>query len=349
MSSFFSRQRPITAALGVFAIMGAAACSSSSDPEAATGSDGLAPVEMAFEWTCSGDWAIVEEGLAQGIFERNGIALTYDRGQGGSDTVPLVAAREFDVGILSAPPAVIGAGQGMPLTIIGAAATVGPVTILADPSIQAPQDLQGRTLAVQTDQFEGAVWQAFAGATGIDADQVNVVPRDDASETEFLDGTIDALVVFYPTASTKSILDLRPDLTVIPMQEYVPTYGHTFVANNDFLRENPDSAKAFVTSWAEAAKYVQDNYQASYDRLVAKCPEVSPAALKFSMDAYFDSYTGDYSMQHGFGSFSAEGVAQTQQVLLNAGLTQPMPVEEFTSQDYQPEPPVMPSAEAAHP
>ncbi|CAN3126272.1 ABC transporter substrate-binding protein [Mycobacterium sp. smrl_JER01] len=342
-------RRPAAAALSVCAVISLAACSSSSAPEAAPGPDGLTPVEMAFEWTCSGDWAVVEEGLAQGIFERNGVALTYDRGQGGSDTVPLVAAREFDIGILSAPPAVIGAGQGMPLTIIGAAATVGPVTILADPSIKTPQDLQGRSLAVQTDQFEGAVWQAFTEATGIDAGQVDVVPRDDASEAEFLNGSVDALVVFYPTASTKSIFDVRPDLTVMPMQEYVPTYGHTFVANNDFLRENADAAKGFVTSWAEAAKYVQDNYQASYDRLVAKCPEVAPEALKFSMDAYFQSYTGDYSVEHGFGSFSADGVAQTQQVLLDAGLTQPKPVEEFISQDYQPDPPVMPSSDAAHP
>lgn len=342
MSRIFS-QRPLSAVFGVCAALSLAACSSSSAPEPAAESDGPTPVEMAFEWTCSGDWAVVEEGLTQGIFEKNGISLTYDRGQGGSDTVPLVAAREFDLGILSAPPAVIGAGQGMPLTIIGAAATVGPVTILADPSIKTPQDLQGRSLAVQTDQFEGAVWNAFANATGIDADQVEVVPRDDASETEFLNGDIDALVVFYPTASTKSIFDVRPDLTVMPMQEYVPTYGHTFVANNEFLDESPEAAKAFVTSWAEAAKYVQDNYQASYDRLVAKCPEVDPAALKFSMDAYFQSYTGDYSMEHGFGSFSTEGVQQTQQVLVDAGLAEAKPVEEFTSEDYQPDQPVMPS------
>ena len=343
------RKSPLVTALGACVVVTLGACSSSSSPEQTAASEGTTPVEMAFEWTCSGDWAVVEEGLAQGIFEKNGISLTYDRGQGGSDTVPLVAAREFDLGILSAPPAVIGAGQGMPLTIIGAAATVGPVTILADPSIKTPQDLQGRTLAVQTDQFEGAVWEAFASATGIDAGQVEVVPRDDASETEFLNGSIDALVVFYPTASTKSIFDVRPDLTVMPIQEYVPTYGHTFVANNEFLNEHPSAAKAFVTSWAEAAKYVQDNYQASYDRLVAKCPEVDPAALKFSMDAYFQSYTGEYSLEHGFGSFSADGVAQTQKVLVDAGLAQAKPVEEFTSQDYQPEPPVMPSREPANP
>lgn len=343
----------ISAGLRAAAVLGASvalltACSSN-DPEPVAGSDGTVPVKMAFEWTCAGDWAVVDEGIEQGIFADNGIDLTYDRGQGGSDTVPLVAAREFDLGLISAPPAVIGAGQGMPITIIGAASTVGPVTILADPSIKTPKDLEGHSLAVQTDQFEGAVWKAFVTATGIDADKVDVVPRDDASEAEFISGDIDAFVVFYPTASTKAILDQRPGLAVMPMQEYVPTYGHTLLANNEFLEENGEAAKGFVTAWAQSAKYVQDNYEQSYQRLVDKCPEVDPAALKFSMDAYFDSYTGDYSRQHGFGSFSPEGIEQTQQVLVDAGLAEAKPVSEFTSEDYQPDQPVLPSSGPATP
>lgn len=347
MSHLTGRTRSV-AVVGVAAALILGACSST-EAESSSASDGRTPVKMAFEWTCAGDWAVVNEGIEQGIFTENGIDLSYDRGQGGSDTVPLVAAREFDLGIISAPPAVIGAGQDMPITVIGAASTVGPVTILANPTIKQPKDLEGQSLAVQTDQFEGAVWNAFVTATGIDAGKVRVIPRDDATEAEFLNGDIDAFVVFYPTASTKAILDQRPGLTVMPMQDYVPTYGHTFLANNEFLQEHGDAAKGFVTAWAQSAKYVQDNYQASYDRLVAKCPEVDPGALKFSMDAYFDSYNGEYSKRNGFGSFSVDGIEQTQKVLVDAGLANAKPVADFTSEDYQPDEPVMPSSGQAHP
>lgn len=345
-----ARRSRALAVAGLTATLLVGACSSSSSgDEQASSQDGLTPVKMAFEWTCSGDWAVVYEGLEQGIFADNGVDLTYDRGQGGSDTVPLVAAREFDIGIISAPPAVIGAGQGMPITIVGAASTIGPVTILADQSIKTPKDLEGHSISVQTDQFEGAVWDAYANATGIDVSKVNVMPADDASEAEFLGGKIDAFVVFYPTASTKAILDQRPNLTVMPMQDNVPTYGHTFLANNAFLEENGDAAKGFVTGWAQSAKYVQDHYDESYQRLVSECPEVSPEALKFSMDAYFDSYTAPYSQEHGFGSFSVDGIEQTQKVLVDAGLAEATPVAEFTSEDYQPDEPVLPSATPAQP
>ncbi|WP_435748120.1 ABC transporter substrate-binding protein [Nocardioides sp. SYSU DS0663] len=328
------------AALGLTSMLALSACSS--DSEAAADGDALTPVNMAFEWTCAGDWSVVYSGLEQGIFEEHGIDLSYDRGQGGSDTVPLVAAGEFDLGILSAAPVAIGAGQDLPLTVIGAASTVGPVTILADPSITSPEDLEGKSLAVQTDQFEGAVWQAFVSATGIDESTIDVIPSDDATQAEFLAGDIDAFVIFYPTTSTEAILTERPDLTVMPMQDHVPTYGHVFTANDAWLAENEEAAQGFTTAWAESAKWVVDNYDAAYETLVEECQEVSPEALKFSMDAYFEGYTAGTSAEDGLGSLRTEGLAETQSVLVESGLAEPVDVEEWVSDDYLPEPAVLP-------
>jgi ABC-type nitrate/sulfonate/bicarbonate transport system substrate-binding protein len=341
MHLFARKPRAVVAAVGITTLFALSACSSG-DSEASDSEGGLTPVTMAFEWTCEGSWAPIYSGLDQGIFEDHGVDLTYDRGQGGSDTVPLVAAGEFDLGQLSAPPVTIGAGEDLPITVIGAASTVGPVTVLGDPSIQSPEDLEGKSLAVQTDQFEGAVWEAFVSATGIDGDAVEVIPSDDATQAEFLSGEIDAYVVFYNTASTKAILDERPDVSVISMQDYVPTYGHTFVANDAWLADNGEAATGFMTAWAESTKWVIDNYDAALETLTSECTEVEPEALKFSLDAYLENYQAGYSAEHGLGSFSPAGIADTQKVLVDAGLATEVPVEDFTSTDYLPETPVLP-------
>ncbi len=293
---------------------------------------------MAFEWTCE-HLGAVYSGIEQGIFEKNGVELSYDRGQGGSDTVPLVATGEFDVAELSAPPVIIGAGEELPLTVIGAASTVGPVTILAKEGITEPKDLEGHSLAVQTDQFEGGVWDAFVKATGIDESKVDVIPSDDATTTEFLGGKIDAMVIFYNTASTKEILDTLPDLEVIPMQKYVPTYGHTIVANNQWLGENKTAAKGFMTAFAESTKWVVDNQAEALKTLQAKCAEVDPEALEFSLDAYVANWKESTG---GYGSFTEQGLTDTQKVLVDAGLATQVPVTDFSSQDYQPDSPVLP-------
>lgn len=326
----------LTAGLATSLALSACAAGEESD------TDGLTPVNMAFEWTCSGDWSVVYAGLEEGIFEDNGIDLSYDRGQGGSDTVPLVAAGEFDLGLLGAAPTIIGAGQDLPLTIVGAAATTGPVTILASPDITEPSDLEGRTLAVQTDQFEGAMWEAYVEETGIDGNAVDVIPADDATTTEFLDGTLDAHVVFYPTASTKAILDARPDASVLPMQDHVPSYGHVMVANNSFLDSEPEAVRGFVTGWSESAKWVLDNWDSAYDMLVTNCPEVDPEALEFSMEAYFDGYTGGHAAENGIGTFEVAGIAETQDVLMDAGFAQARPTDEFVTLEFLPESPVLP-------
>jgi ABC-type nitrate/sulfonate/bicarbonate transport system substrate-binding protein len=337
----FRKPGAVAATLGLASLLALSACSS--DDDSASASDGgLTPVNMAFEWTCEGSWAPIYSGVDEGIFEDNGVDLTYDRGQGGSDTVPLIAAGEFDLAQLSAPPVAIGAGEELPITIIGAASTVGPVSILTDASITSPEDLEGKTLAVQTDQFEGAVWEAFVSETGIDGDSIEVIPSDDATTAEFLAGDIDAFVIFYNTASTKAILDERPDVNVISMQDYVPTYGHTFVANDSWLEDNGDAAKGFMTAWGESTKWVIDNYDAALATLEEKCAEVDPEALKFSLDAYLANYQAGYSAENGLGAFSTDGIAATQKVLVDAGLATEVPVEDFTSEDYQPDSPIIP-------
>jgi len=328
----------LTVALGMTSLLALSACSGDSEAS----EDGSTAVNMAFEWTCEGSWAPVYSGLEEGIFEEHGIDLTYDRGQGGSDTVPLVAAGEFDLGQLSAPPVVIGAGQDLPLTVIGAAASVTPVSILADPSITTPEDLEGKSVTVQTDQFEGAVWEAFVEATGIDGDSIELIPSDDATLTEFLAGDIDAMVTFYNTASTKAVLDERPDVTVIKMQEYVPAYGHVFVANDRWLAENEDAAGEFVTAWAESTQWVIENREDALATLTENCDEVDPAALEFSLDAYLADYQAGDAVDGGLGALTLEGLEGTQEVLVDAGLADEVDVADFATTDHLPAEPVRP-------
>jgi ABC-type nitrate/sulfonate/bicarbonate transport system substrate-binding protein len=124
------------------------------------------------------------------------------------------------------------------------------------------------------------------------------------------------------------------------MQDYVPTYGHTFAFNNSFLADHGDAAKSFVTAWAESAKYAITHRDESLDLLMNKCPELDPAAAAFSLDAYFAEYDRPYSRENGYGSFDLEGVESTQKVLVDGGLTEGVDVDKFATLDYLPDPAV---------
>jgi NitT/TauT family transport system substrate-binding protein len=309
---------------------------------AAVASDGATAVSLSFEWTCEGNWAIAYLGQERGLFADQGVDLTFERGQGGSTTTPLVAQGEYDLAVLSAPPVILGAGQGLPITVVGVAASQSPVAILTDPSITSPADLKGRSVAVQTDQFEGSVFESFLASQGMSDSDLTIVPSDDAAQAQFLSGDIDAIVTFYPTPSTLGLMDREGGVGTLMLQDYVPTYGHTIVANNDFLSEHGDAVTGFTTAWAEATKYAEEHRDEALTALTDNCGELDADAAEFTLDAYLDAYASDYATENGYLSFDAAGLEETEQVLVDGGLMEETDLSDFSTQDHLPDPAVTP-------
>jgi len=340
------RRRPVRAGAWLAAAASAslvlAACGSDDGESADAAEGGTAPVSLSFEWTCEGNWAIAYLGQDQGLFADQGIDLTFERGQGGSTTTPLVAQGEYDLAILSAPPVILGAGQGLPITVVGVAASQSPVAILADTSITEPADLAGKTVAVQTDQFEGSVFESFLAAEGMSDSDLTIVPSDDAASAQFLSGDIDAIVTFYPTPSTLGLMDRSGGVSTIMLQDYVPTYGHTIVASNDFLADNGDAVTGFTTAWAEATKYAEEHPDEALETLTSNCPELDADAAQFTLDAYLDAYQSDYATENGYLAFDPEGLDETAQVLVDGGLMDETDLSEYSTQDFLPDPVVTP-------
>ena len=310
--------------------------------DVAAGGGGATAVSLSFEWTCEGNWAIAYLGQEQGLFADAGVDLTFERGQGGSTTTPLVAQGEYDLAVLSAPPVILGAGQGLPITVVGVAATQSPVAILTDPSITSPADLAGKSVAVQTDQFEGSVFESFLASQGMSDSDLTVVPSDDAAQAQFLSGDIDAIVTFYPTPSTLGLMDREGGVKTLMLQDYVPTYGHTIVANNDFLSEHGDAVTGFTTAWAQATKYAEEHPDEALAALTGNCAELDADAAQFTLDAYLDAYQSDYATENGYLSFDPAGLEDTEKVLVDGGLMEDTDLSDYSTQDHLPDPAVTP-------
>ncbi|MFJ8600217.1 ABC transporter substrate-binding protein [Streptomyces shenzhenensis] len=327
-----------TASAGVLLTL--SACGGGSD---ASDADGTASVKFTYEWTCGGDWAVGYVGEQQGYFAQEKLKVGFTRGQGGSATTPLVASGKYDIGSLSAPALVLGMGEELPLKVFGVAAQTSPVAIIADSSVVKPSDLEGRTIAIQTDQFEGAVWDAFVKASGIDLDKVKVVKSTDASDSQFIDGKIDALIVYYPTTSTYALLNQRPGgSSVLQMQKYVPSFGHSLVTNTAYLNRNPDTVRRFSNAWARSVEYAVSHRAAALKLLENKCPELSAGAAKYSLNGYLDSFVSGYADKHGILAFDPEGLKQTEAVLVGAKLMDPVDLGDHYTTDYLPDPAVKP-------
>jgi NitT/TauT family transport system substrate-binding protein len=333
------RSRAITAA----AVIGMISLTSACAGDDSTG-DSTMVVDLAFEWTCGGDWVLAYLAQEKGYFTDENLDVRYVRGEGGSGTLPLVASGERDIAEISAPPVVLGAAEDLPVTVVGVMATQSPVVLFADGSITTPQDLQGKRVAVQTGEFEGGVWDAFVAKTGLDPSQIEVVPATGTSNVVFIDHQVDAFISFYLDPATVSLTDGRNgEETLFFMRDYVPTYGHTIVVNDDYLRENGDAVRGFNTAWANAMKYATEHRDEALDLLASNCPELDAPSAEFSLDAYIDSWNDEYHRQNGYLTFDAKGFEETARVLVDGGLLDEAAAGSVQmSTDYLPDPPIKP-------
>lgn len=315
-----------------------------SDGEGEDAAEGPARIDFAFEWTCSGDWVLQFIGEENGYFEEENIDVRAVRGQGGSGTLPLVASGERDIAEISAPPAVLGAADDLPVTVVGVLAKKSPVVLFADGSIKQPEDLYGKTVAVQSGEFEGAVWDAFVKETGLDVSRIEIIPATGTSNVLFIDHRVDAFISFYLDPATHELTEGREgEETLFFMHDYVPTYGHTFVANDRFLDENPDAVRGFLRAMARAMKHATENPDEALELLVSTCPELSEESAEFTLDAYIDSWNDQAQGDNGYLTFEEAGFEETAQVLIDAGLLDDSDQEALkTTTDYLPDPPITP-------
>ena len=65
------------------------------------------------------------------------------------------------------------------------------------------------------------------------------------------------------------------------------------IANNDFLAENPDTAKAFLAATAKGYEYAIENPDAAADILLEAAPELDPEIVKASQEWLADQYIAD--------------------------------------------------------
>ena len=167
------------------------------------------------------------------------------------------------------------AEQDAPLKIIAATFQKNPFTILSlkdGGNITTPQDLIGKRIGVQ--DSNASVFAALLNANGIDASQVTIVPVD-FDPTPLMKGDVDGFMA-YLTNEALTVQQAGYDITNLPYADNgVPYVAETYSVTDQYLAENKDLLKAFLT--AEIRGW-SDVFSASTDDTVALVTEYYNAA-----------------------------------------------------------------------
>ena len=261
----------------IFAAVVLTALTLSSVPFAAgeTADSDVKDITVCLDWTPNTNHTGLYAAQALGYYEEAGLNVTIV--QPPENGAPLMCASgqaQFAIDAQDTIAAAFDMDEPLEITAVAAMIqhnTSGIVSRAGD-GIDSPRGLEGKTYSTWESPIELAMLEYVMQQDGGDFSKVTLIPNDITDEPAALAAhQTDAVWIFYGWSGINAEVegvdtdywafsDLSPEL------DY---YTPILIANNSFLEEDPDTAKAFLAATAKGYEYAIENPQDAADLLIA--------------------------------------------------------------------------------
>lgn len=261
--------------------------------------EGKQKITFVLDWTPNTNHTGIYVAEKLGYFDEAGLSVEIAQPPEDS-SVALVASGKADISISfqdSLAPAFAGE-EPMPVTAIGAVIQHNTSGIIsrAGEGMDTPAGMENHSYATWNGSIELATLREVVKADGGDFDKISLIPSTVTDEVSALKTkSVDSIWVFYGWAGVKTELEgLETDYfafsDIDPVFDY---YTPVIIANNDFLKENPDAAKAFMKAVSKGYEYTIENPEEATDILVEAAPELDRELVLASHKYLSDKYKAD--------------------------------------------------------
>ncbi len=206
-------------------------------------------------------------GVQKGFFAQHGIEIQKKVLQSGNDVVLALQGGDGDIGYLGYVPAMIGRVQGIKFQMISASEVEGTsaddnwqnIMVKGNSSIRTPQDLAGKTIAVNALKGVGEVMiKAALKKVGVDPNSPKLVAIGfGAMRSALNNGQIDAF--WAPEPFVSQGLNIDGDRIVMApgpvLGKFWPIGGYG--ALDSWVKANPQLAKNFRDAINQSLSYAQ--------------------------------------------------------------------------------------------
>ena len=161
-----------------------------------------------------------------------------------------------------------------------------------------PKGLEGKKYATWDMDVEKATIRDVMDADGGDFSKVQLIPSTVTDEVSALQSkSVDAIWIFYGWAGVAcEVAGLETDYfefaDIDPVFDY---YTPVIIGNNDWMKTNPEAAKAFVEALSKGYTYAVEHPREAADILMEYAPELkSNSALVYASQEYLaNEYVAD--------------------------------------------------------
>ena len=265
------------AAAGLSLCLSLAACGGGTGSAASQEGDAgaeLTAVTICLDWTPNTNHTGLYVAQAQGYFEEAGLDVSIVQPPEDGATA-ICAAGQVEFAITVQDNLAAAFAREDPLGVTGVAALLqhntSGIISRAGEGMDRPKGLEGHDYSTYNGEIELAIMKQVVEADGGDFSQVNLIPYTLEDEPgALMEHLTDAIWVYYGWGGINAQLagldfDYFYFKDIDPVFDY---YTPIIIANNDFLAEDPDTAKAFLSAAAQGYEYAIEHPEEAAQMLI---------------------------------------------------------------------------------
>ncbi len=276
-----------------------------------TGAQNTESITFVLDWTPNTNHTGLYVALEKGWFEEAGLDIQIVQPPEDGSAV-LVASGNAQFGVTAQDTIAPGLTGDDPLPITAVAAILqhntSGIVSRAGEGMDTPAGLAGHKYATWDSPVEKATIRAVMEADGGNFDDVILIPSTVTDEVSALQsGSVDAIWIFYGWAGIAcETAGLEIDyFDFADFDDRLDFYTPVIVANNAWLEENPETAKAFLAALSRGYEYAAEHPEEAADILMEAAPELksNPDLVYESQEFLAQEYIADASR---WGEFDPE-------------------------------------------
>ena len=298
-------------------------------------------ITFVLDWTPNTNHTGLYVAENLGYFEDQGLEVEIVQPpEGGADALVASGRAQFGVSFQDSMAPGVAGDNALPTTAVAALIQHNTSGIISrkGEGMDTPKGMEGKKYATWDGPIEVAMIQNVVEQDGGDFSKVEMIPSTVTDEVSALEsGSVDAIWIFYAWAGVKfDLTGAEPDYfafkDINPVFDY---YTPVVIANNEFLEEEPETAKKFLTALRDGYEYAIENPEEAADILCEAAPELDPELVLASQEYLKDQYKAEVSQ---WGYIDPERWNAFYQWLNENGLTEAeIPENAGFSNDYLPE------------
>lgn len=325
------------------AVVGAAltGCGKSEKPTGNTEASNLKKVTFVLDWTPNTNHTGIYIAQEKGYFKDAGLDVEIVQPpEDGAEVLVASGKAQFGMSFQdSMAPALVGE-NALPITAVAAVIQHNTSGIISrkGEGMSSPKGMEGKKYATWDLPVEKAMIEDVVKADGGDFSKVQLIPSTVTDEVSALKTkTVDAIWIFYAWAGVKMeeeglATDYFSFADLNPVFDY---YTPVIIAGNDFLKNDPDTARAFLSAVSKGYEDAVKNPEEAAKILLKAAPELDEKLVIASQKYLADKYQADVDI---WGYMDPERWNRFYNWLGEKGLTNPaIPENTGFTNEYLPQ------------